>query len=265
MKSTKQTPEALRQLEWSAVRMDGGTQSRVELSLETANRYAENMREGTEYDPIIVFHGPDDRTPADDPHYWLADGFHRMKAYEINGVAVVIAHVYQGSRREAILYAVGANAKEKLHRSREDKRFSVRMILSDPEWAERANNWIATQCHVSNALVESVREEIEVEAKQKEQPAAMSTFRAESGKRIARSGPQAGGGTRTMNTANIGKRSGRKPVRIETRPAAIASLEKKLKRSPVKFAVQAIAAGWTLEQAIEVLTEAWEAVPVAEE
>lgn len=254
------------QLSRSDIRRDGGTQSRAALDLETANRYAEMQREGVVFDPVIVYYGPDDRTPDDARKWhWLADGFHRDKMCEINDVATIVAEVRDGSRRDAILYAVGANAKEKLHRSREDKRFSVRMILSDTEWAERANNWIATQCHVSNDLVASVREEMEAEAKEKDEPAVTTTFRSESGKRTARSGPQAGGGTRTMNTANIGKRNGRKPVHVETRPVAIATLEKKLKRSPVKYAVQAIAAGWSLEQAIEVLTEVWEAIPVAED
>jgi hypothetical protein len=48
------------------------------------------------------------------------------------GLAKISADVREGSRRDAILYAVGANASHGLKRTNRDKRNAVRVLLKDP-------------------------------------------------------------------------------------------------------------------------------------
>ena len=59
-------------LNYEQIRMDGGTQPLAELQKEVMEDYAELMRAGVKFPPIVVFHDGD--------NYWLADGFHRMGA-----------------------------------------------------------------------------------------------------------------------------------------------------------------------------------------
>lgn len=56
-------------LDLDLIRIDGGTQSRVELNQETVAEYCEAYKAGANMPPVIVFYDGTDR--------WLADGFHR--------------------------------------------------------------------------------------------------------------------------------------------------------------------------------------------
>lgn len=61
------TSEVLRLAE---IRSDGGTQSRARLELAVIAEYAECMRHGANFPPVVVYY--------DGQAYWLADGFHRV-------------------------------------------------------------------------------------------------------------------------------------------------------------------------------------------
>jgi hypothetical protein len=75
-------------------------------------------------------------------------------------IGFVDADVFEGTRRDAVLYAVGANAKHGLRRTNADKRYSVKLLLSDPEWREkRSNRWIAEKCAVDEGLVRKIKGE----------------------------------------------------------------------------------------------------------
>ncbi len=67
------------------------------------------------------------------------------------------AEVREGTKRDAILFSVGANAKNGLPRSGADKERSVLMLLADDEWSEWSNREIARQCRVDHKTVEAVR------------------------------------------------------------------------------------------------------------
>ena len=43
------------QLTLEKIRLDGGTQPRAELQAEVIDEYAEQMRQGAEFPPVIVF------------------------------------------------------------------------------------------------------------------------------------------------------------------------------------------------------------------
>lgn len=94
--------------------------------------------------------------------------------------------IHNGSFRDAIFYALGANACHGLRRTNADKRNAVRCMLSDEEWNTWSNTAIANQCGVSHTFVNNMRSSLETVSSER-------TY-------ITKHGTQA-----TMNTANIGK------------------------------------------------------------
>ncbi len=132
-----------------SIRIDGGTQSRVALSEEYISELAQALSEGDILPPIILFY--------DGSEYWLADGFHRYHAVKKRGQETIASEVKQGTRRDAILYSVGANARHGLRRTNADKRRAVETLLSDSEWTAWSDRAIARQCGVHHQMVGIVR------------------------------------------------------------------------------------------------------------
>lgn len=143
----------MNELGLSQIRLDGGTQSRAQLSEEAIDEYAERYAEGAPMPPVVVFH--------DGAVYWLADGFHRCAGAVRAGKDTVPVEVKQGTQRDAILYSVGANSKHGLRRTNADKRRAVEMLLRDEEWAKKSDRWIAEQCGVSDPFVGKLREALQ--------------------------------------------------------------------------------------------------------
>lgn len=111
------------------VRTDASMQARASMDPATVKEYAEFLQNGGILPPILVF--------WDEDAYWVVDGWHRLEAHRQAGHQEIQAIVKQGSRRDAILAAVGANAHHGLRRSNSDKRRAVTILLQDDEWA----NW----------------------------------------------------------------------------------------------------------------------------
>lgn len=142
-------------LRW--VQTGGGTQMRAGIDQVAVNEYAEALNAGAVFPPIIVFYDGD--------KYWLGDGFHRVAAYQkFWGESAVsksiAADVRSGTRRDAVLYAAGANADHGLRRTNADKRRAVETLLHDGEWVEWSNREIARRCRVSEGFVRILREEL---------------------------------------------------------------------------------------------------------
>jgi uncharacterized ParB-like nuclease family protein len=173
------------------IRTNGGTQPRAALDTETTREYAEAMSGGAEFPAVTVFY--------DGEHYWLADGFHRVKAAHQIGREEIAADVRQGSRRDAILHSVGANAQHGLRRTNEDKRRAVMTLLRDDEWKQWPDAQVARQCGVGRHFVRKIRDEITW---------TPSTSEPEYRKYIDKYGNE-----RVMNVANIGRsRSKQRPL-----------------------------------------------------
>ena len=163
------------------LRLDGGTQPRAEINLVIVNEYAEAMTEGATFPPITVF--------FDGADYWVGDGFHRYHAARQNGFLEIEADVRTGTQRDAVLFAVGANAAHGMRRTPADKRRAVLTLLDDGEWSARSNPWIAKQCAVSEHLVRSLR-----------------PSRSEEERPTARTYTDKHGNIAVMNVEKIGKR-----------------------------------------------------------
>ncbi|MGK5028482.1 hypothetical protein [Janthinobacterium sp. MDT1-19] len=187
----------------NAISIDGGTQSRVALNETTVAEYAEVIRLGGELPPVVVFNdGASDGL-------WLADGFHRFHAHRAADAMDIACDVRVGTKRDAILYSLGANAKHGLRRTSEDKRNSVRILIADVEWAAMSENRMAEICGVSRTLIRAVIDESHLAEKQ------------DSTRIVERNGV-----TYEQNTANIGKA----PLKGELAPPA--SIKTELEASP---------------------------------
>lgn len=139
-------------LNLTQIRTHGGTQSRAGLHVETISEYADAMRDGDTFPPVDVYH--------DGESYWLADGFHRVEAAYKAGLTRLSANVHQGTRRDAVLASVGANARHGLRRTNEDKRRAVQTLLKDDEWAQWSDREIARRAGVSAPFVATVRAQL---------------------------------------------------------------------------------------------------------
>lgn len=134
------------------IRIDGGTQPRTEISQEVVDDYLQRMREGDCFPPVIVF--------FDGIDHWLADGFHRYHAAKQDIGRFVSAEVRKGTRRDAVLYSVGANVTHGLRRTNTDKRKAVETLLKDEEWSTWSDREIARRCYVDHKTVGSIRAEL---------------------------------------------------------------------------------------------------------
>lgn len=184
-------------LDLALIRIDGDTQTRVELDQATVDAYADAYLAGTEFPPVKVFFDGKDR--------WLADGFHRYFAAKKAGKTMILESITPGTKRDAILFSLGANGKHGKPPSNADKRNAIERMLSDREWTTWSDNAIAKQCHVSDKTVAARRTAI--------------FGNSEDAKPVTRT-VERNGKTYEQNTVNIGR-----IVAPETKPAPVVEPE----------------------------------------
>lgn len=180
-------------LSLSAVRTDGNTQARSELSESVIGEYAEAFERGDTFPPVDVY--------FDGTNHWLADGFHRVKAAAQARQETIDVVVHKGGQREALLHAAGANTAHGLRRSNADKRKAALTLLHDEEWRQWSDREIARHCGVSNRFVTNLRDELSVNGSQ------IGTRKVQRGKTEY-----------TMDTGRIGASQTTQPGRVITMP-----------------------------------------------
>ncbi|MCL4750424.1 MAG: hypothetical protein KJ015_09700 [Myxococcales bacterium] len=136
-------------VEISALTRDPDLQPRVASDPQVVAEYAEIL----------------DRLPAvtyfnDGDVFWLADGFLRVEAFEKAGRARVPAIMRIGTKRDALLFALGANNSHGARLTPADKRRAVALMLGVPEWVHRSDHWIAEHVGVSAPFVKKLRTEL---------------------------------------------------------------------------------------------------------
>ena len=185
-KSSEYSTKKVEYLTLDEIRRDGGTQPRAAINLQHVKLLEEQMEDGQQLEPVIVFY--------DGESYWLADGFHRWHAHRNREEEVIACVIHQGSRRDAVLYSVGANSDHKpaLPRSREDKRRAVMTLLTDSEWKEWSDREIALRCKVDHKTVGKIRRDLTGEFPSENE---LRTYKTKHGT-VAK-----------MNTNNIGKKA----------------------------------------------------------
>lgn len=183
--------EYMKTINIKAIRIDGGTQPRESINMETVGDYAEGVKAGIEFPPVVVFH--------DGAEYWLADGFHRFHAHTKADRASIAADVRQGTLDDAKLFASGSNSGHGLRRTNADKRLAVQMALGvKADWSDSR---IASHVGVSHPFVADVRRSILKPLQ--DAPAVRTVERA--------------GKTYQQDTSNIGKPS----KQIAPKPAKV--------------------------------------------
>jgi hypothetical protein len=140
----------MKKLKLESICIDGGTQCRIVIDQPTVYSYAEHMKEGSEFPPL--------ETVFDGSTHWLTDGFHRWHAYKIIGIKEIDVIYKPGTKEEAILAALKANAKHGKTLTNEDKRNKITMALLIPGYTEKSNYEIAKLCELSKSFVASVRD-----------------------------------------------------------------------------------------------------------
>jgi hypothetical protein len=143
----------VRRIPLANIIVDAAVQQRVAgTSRHVVADYAEAMRDGVIFPHIDVFRN-------EDGAIYLANGFHRLQAYQSANpdAAEIECRVHSGNRDDALLFACGANAQHGLRRSRSDKIKAVSTLLSSERWSEWSDREIARQCGVSHVFVAAVR------------------------------------------------------------------------------------------------------------
>jgi transposase-like protein len=165
----------------SSIRLDGGTQPRAAINLQTVSDYMNDMASGAEFPPVDVFY--------DGSAYWLADGFHRIKAAEKADRNEIACEVHQGTQQDAQWYSFGVNKGNGLRRTNQDKQRAVKAALQHPGGAVLSDGQIAAHVGVSDQTVRNYRR------------------RMESTPKVLKSAKRKGRDGRTINVARIGKAS----------------------------------------------------------
>lgn len=168
--------------------VDPELQARLGVSWIVVQEYAEAMQqidearaEGEEADdfpPVVLF--------FDGELYRIGDGNHRVLAAPKAGRSEILAKVTDGTRRDALRMAVGANDSHGLRRSQGDKRKAVEIALKDRTWGQYSDREIARMCHVDHKTVGKMRADLEA------------------AKEIKQAAERKGADGRTINTAQIG-------------------------------------------------------------
>jgi uncharacterized ParB-like nuclease family protein len=139
----------VQELSIAEIEYDKELQARAEDNLDTVREYAEDILNGHIFPPVIVF--------FDGKHLWLADGKHRLRAHQKAGLKSIRAYVYEGDKRDAILYSAGANAENGMRRTNADQRNAILKLLDDPEWCVWVDSEIAHACRVHPRTVSKYR------------------------------------------------------------------------------------------------------------
>lgn len=113
------------------------------------------LAEGAKIPPPVVFR-PDNDARRD----CLADGVLRWYAHEQEGCAYIDVEVKPGTRLDALLYSIQANAGQNQARfGRKDRRRVVNLLLDDPVSALWSNRQIAATAGVDEGTVRNIKKE----------------------------------------------------------------------------------------------------------
>ncbi len=105
---------------------DSKMQQRVETDEQAIREYQRVLADGGELPAIRCVN---DETGT----LWLWDGFHTLEAAKQAGLSQIRVEISEGTKRDAWLKSLGANAKHGIRRSLADKQKAVDGALSDPE------------------------------------------------------------------------------------------------------------------------------------
>lgn len=115
---TSQTTTEHKTLQIASIRRDANTQVRAKLDKATVKSYADVL---DRLPPVTVFE-------IEPNAYTLADGFHRVAAFEAKGIKEIEAEVRAGTMNDAREYAAIANTRAGKPLNAQDRASAVRML-----------------------------------------------------------------------------------------------------------------------------------------
>ncbi len=155
MKTKKAPAKKILIVRIADIETDAGLQARAAYDEDAIRDYGERYKAKEPMPPIVLFKDSESRL-------WPADGRHRIRGCESQGVRLIEAEIRDGERRDALLYACCANQRHGVKRTSADKRRAVKLLLSDKEWSQWADAEIARRCGVSNHLVMEVKDDMPI-------------------------------------------------------------------------------------------------------
>lgn len=105
------------------IALDPDLQPRAQIDETVLTEYTHLLASGHTFPPITVF--------FDGASYWLADGYHRWHAHRALSLAQIEAEVRQGSKREAMLHSLAANAEHGKQRCSSDLRKAYAIAVAN--------------------------------------------------------------------------------------------------------------------------------------
>ena len=139
------------------IQMDGGTQPRAVLDWDAVHDYTDAMEAGANFPPVTVFY--------DGESYWLADGYHRVRAAYAANFENIDCDVRQGTLQDAQWFSFSANRANGLRRTNDDKQRAVKAALQHPRAESLSDSEVARHCGVSVPTVAAWREKMGVSLK----------------------------------------------------------------------------------------------------
>ncbi|MBK1655363.1 ParB N-terminal domain-containing protein [Allochromatium vinosum] len=142
----------------SALTIEPEIQQRARIDEALIAEYAESIKEWIDSAPIIVY--------SDGQTRWIADGFQRTEAARRAGLYAVPAIRIDGTRQDALRYALGANATHGRRRGREDLerayRTAVREGFCRPTDTEAVASLLKCSARWASELTKEAREAAKV-------------------------------------------------------------------------------------------------------
>ena len=132
--------------------IDKRLQARASMSKATVYDYTHKLREGVKFPPVILF--------LVDTHYYLVDGFHRLKSAQRVNATTLSAIVHHGTFRDALFFSLSANTDHGLSRSSADKRKVVLTLLDDPQWSKLSLRELSAIARVSHTYIAKVKKQL---------------------------------------------------------------------------------------------------------
>jgi ParB-like chromosome segregation protein Spo0J len=139
----------------SAILVDQDLQSRESTDVEHVKHLSDLKEMGVDLPAIVLFQDP--ALSKCRKIYLMADGFHRLAAYLKLGLRSIKAIIIQGTRRDAILYSIGANSKQGKQLTANDRNKAVLMLITDSEWRQWNDKTIARMTGASVSPVRRIR------------------------------------------------------------------------------------------------------------
>jgi hypothetical protein len=149
----RERPFVRKQVPLDRIECTRATQARLRMLPDLVARYVEVLESGGKFDadPEVYFDGS---------VYWPGDGFHRLAAYAKVGRDKVWAIVREGTHRDAMIHAAGANERHGQRRTRKEVRRAIALLLDDEEIARLSDRTIAKLADTTNKTVADVKREL---------------------------------------------------------------------------------------------------------